>query len=160
MKYRLTAFGQEHVVELDPNAAGAVAVKVDGRDIVAEVQLVPGGFVLRIGSAVYDVVAYGNDTNVALASREMRADVAVEADRGHGRRAARSSKELRAPMPGRIVKVLVKAGDPVDAGTPLVVMEAMKMENELRAAGEGSVAEVRVAEGQTVEGNAVLVTFA
>jgi biotin carboxyl carrier protein len=65
-----------------------------------------------------------------------------------------------APMPGRIVKVLVKPGQAVAARQPLVVVEAMKMENELRAPRGGSVAEVRVSEGSSVEANAVLVVLA
>jgi hypothetical protein len=60
-------------------------------------------------------------------------------------------------MPGRVLKVLVKAGDEVVAGSPLVVVEAMKMENELSATKSGTVAEVFVAPGATVEGGAKLV---
>jgi biotin carboxyl carrier protein len=64
-----------------------------------------------------------------------------------------------APMPGRIVKVLVAPGDIVTAGQGLVVVEAMKMENELRAPRGGTVAEVRVREGVPVDANAVLVVI-
>jgi biotin carboxyl carrier protein len=64
-----------------------------------------------------------------------------------------------APMPGRIVKVLVIPEEVVAAGQPLVVVEAMKMENELRAPHAGTVAEVRVAEGSSVEANTVLVVL-
>jgi biotin carboxyl carrier protein len=60
-------------------------------------------------------------------------------------------QRVSAPMPGRVVRVLVKAGDTVKARQGLVVVEAMKMENELRAAREGRVREVLVAEGQSVE---------
>jgi biotin carboxyl carrier protein len=62
-----------------------------------------------------------------------------------------------APMPGRIAKVLVKAGDVVAARQGLVVVEAMKMENELRSPRAGTVTEVRAVEGALVEANAVLV---
>jgi biotin carboxyl carrier protein len=64
-----------------------------------------------------------------------------------------------APMPGRIVKVLVKPQEQVSARQPLVVVEAMKMENELRAPRAGTVAEVRVAEGSSVEADTVLVVL-
>jgi len=64
-----------------------------------------------------------------------------------------------APMPGRIVRVLVKPEEAVAARQPLVVVEAMKMENELRAPRAGTVAEVRVAEGASVEANTVLVVL-
>jgi len=59
-------------------------------------------------------------------------------------------------MPGRIVKVLVKPGDAVTARQGLVVVEAMKMENELRASRAGVVRDVRVAEGASVEANTLL----
>jgi len=62
-----------------------------------------------------------------------------------------------APMPGRIAKVLVRAGDVVAARQGLVVVEAMKMENELRSPRAGTVTEVRAVEGALVEANAVLV---
>ena len=68
-----------------------------------------------------------------------------------------ASKDVTAPMPGRIVKVLVKVGDQVVANQGLVVVEAMKMENELRARREGIVAAVRVSEGMSVEAGTILV---
>jgi len=65
-------------------------------------------------------------------------------------------QRVTAPMPGKIVRVLVKPGDLVKAKQGLVVVEAMKMENELRAARDGRVREVPAAEGQSVEAGAVL----
>ena len=60
-------------------------------------------------------------------------------------------------MPGRVVRVLVARGDEVAAGAPLIVIEAMKMENELRASFAARVSEVRVVAGDTVEGGAELI---
>jgi biotin carboxyl carrier protein len=65
-----------------------------------------------------------------------------------------------APMPGKIVKVLVKPGDRVAARQPLIVIEAMKMENELRAAGAGTVAEIHASEGLAVDAGSLLVVLA
>lgn len=65
-----------------------------------------------------------------------------------------------APMPGRIVRVLVKPGEEVAARQGLIVVEAMKMENELRARAAGTVSEVRVTEGASVEAGAILVILA
>ena len=65
-------------------------------------------------------------------------------------------QRVLAPMPGKVVRVLVKPGDPVKARQGLVVVEAMKMENELRAARDGRVREVAVKEGQSVDAGAVL----
>jgi biotin carboxyl carrier protein len=68
-------------------------------------------------------------------------------------------RSIVSPMPGRIVKVLVKTGDEVAAHQGLVVVEAMKMENELKASQAGRVTAVNVAEGMSVEANAVLLTL-
>jgi biotin carboxyl carrier protein len=68
-------------------------------------------------------------------------------------------QQLLAPMPGKIVRVMVKAGDVVDSRQPLVVVEAMKMENELRAARGGTVSEVHAHEGRSVDAGALLVTI-
>lgn len=89
----------------------------------------------------------------------------IDARAGGWRRAHESSdgadgpRAIRAPMPGRIVKVLVKPGDAVAARQGVVVVEAMKMENELRAPRAGVVADVRASAGMSVEANAVLVTL-
>jgi biotin carboxyl carrier protein len=73
--------------------------------------------------------------------------------------AARGSRTLTSAMPGRVVKVLVKPGDRVTERQPLVVVEAMKMENELRAPGDAVVREVKVAEGASVEAGAILMVL-
>lgn len=74
--------------------------------------------------------------------------------------AASGPAPLIAPMPGLVIRVAVEAGQAVEQGQPMVVMEAMKMENELRAASAGVVHAVRVTPGQAVEKGAVLVELA
>lgn len=74
--------------------------------------------------------------------------------------AADGPRRVAAPMPGRIAKVLVRVGDRVTAQQGLVVVEAMKMENELRSPRAGIVTEIRAAEGALVEANAVLIVIA
>jgi biotin carboxyl carrier protein len=66
---------------------------------------------------------------------------------------------LRSPIPGRVAKILVRAGDRVTAGQAAVVLEAMKMENELRVPRAGTVQEVRCAEGAAVEAGQDLVVI-
>jgi biotin carboxyl carrier protein len=73
-----------------------------------------------------------------------------------GAAAGTGPQRVLAPMPGKVVRVLVKPGDEVKARQGLVVVEAMKMENELRATRDGRVREVSVAEGQSVDAGAVL----
>lgn len=70
-----------------------------------------------------------------------------------------SSDSLTSEMPGKIVKVFVKPGDEVKPGTPLLVMEAMKMENEMRASHEGKVKDVHVKAGENIESNTLLISY-
>ena len=70
-----------------------------------------------------------------------------------------AARELRAPMPGLVLSILVEEGQEVEEGAGLVVLEAMKMENELRAASAGTVAAVHVEPGQPVGKNDLLVSF-
>ena len=71
----------------------------------------------------------------------------------------RAAAVLKAPMPGLVVRVQAQPGDVVTAGAGLIVLEAMKMENELKAAAPGLVKSVRVAPGEAVEKGQVLVEF-
>ncbi|MGA7615642.1 MAG: biotin/lipoyl-containing protein [Thermoanaerobaculia bacterium] len=81
----------------------------------------------------------------------MRRKGSTAADAGAG--------TVRALMPGRVVKVLVAEGDDVSKGDPLMVLEAMKMENQIAAPRDGKVGALHVVEGQTVEGGAELITI-
>ena len=85
----------------------------------------------------------------------------LKAGEGEVNGPAKVKKGLRvkSPMPGKIVRVLVKAGDPVTKGQALMVMEAMKMENEIKAQQESTVKEVKVIEGQAVETGTELLIF-
>jgi len=77
--------------------------------------------------------------------------------RAHAGHAGEGPQRMVAPMPGKIVRILVQTGDAVRARQPLVVVEAMKMENELRAGRDGVVAGIHVREGASVESGALLV---
>ena len=70
-----------------------------------------------------------------------------------------AGEAVNAPMPGNILKVNVKAGDAVKSGTVLVVLEAMKMENEIMAPKDGTVTQVLVSKGSTVDTGAALVVI-
>jgi biotin carboxyl carrier protein len=98
------------------------------------------------------VFASGRRAQVAVESAHQRAAASVRA----GTKAV-SAGLVNSPMPGKVVKVLVKEGDDVEPGRPLVVVEAMKMENELVAEIAGAVQKVYVQPGDAVEGGARLV---
>jgi acetyl/propionyl-CoA carboxylase alpha subunit len=69
------------------------------------------------------------------------------------------SGSLVSEMPGKIVKVFVKAGQEIKAGDPLLIMEAMKMENEMRSGHDSKIKSVHVKEGETIETNTLLISF-
>ena len=96
----------------------------------------------------------GKLASVAVNGRRRRKVSGDTAGAGDG------EQSIVAPMPGRVIRVLVGPGDEVEARQPLVVVEAMKMENELRAPKSGTIKEVTVAAGMSVEAGRVLVTVA
>lgn len=166
MKYFVTVNGEEHEVSLDESG-----VHLDGRDVVAHVADVEGTPVrlVTIGDSVHRVIARpGNrrgEYMLWLDGHRYVVDALNERARTirslSGVKAAASGPApLLAPMPGLIVRVNVQAGDAVTAGQGLVVMEAMKMENELRAPASGRVTAVRVKPGDAVEKGAVLIELA
>jgi biotin carboxyl carrier protein len=118
----------------------------DGRatyDIGVTTAAATGLLHVRVGTTVIDVAVNGG--------RRRRQDQRAEAGKGPQR--------IVAPMPGKIVRVGVKAGDTVRARQTVVVVEAMKMENELKAGRDGVVGELRAVEGASVEAGALLVVI-
>jgi len=107
----------------------------------------------------FAVSVNGRPLPVRLARRQAVRHGAGAGPRSNGRAASAGagSERVVAPMPGRVAKILVEVGDVVTAGQGLVVVEAMKMENELRSPAAGVVTEVAVAEGALVQANAVLI---
>jgi biotin carboxyl carrier protein len=97
-------------------------------------------------------------TRVSVGARPVQ--LALNGRRRQGRRSEGpvgvGPQRVTAPMPGKIVRILVKVGDAVAARQPIIVIEAMKMENELRASGAGRVTDLHVREGQLVDAGAVL----
>lgn len=84
---------------------------------------------------------------------------AAPAPKAAPKAASAGAVAVKAPMPGNILKINCKAGDAVKKGDVLAVLEAMKMENDICAPADGTVASVEVAQGATVETDAVLVTL-
>jgi biotin carboxyl carrier protein len=122
---------------------------------------------LLIGSASHEVTITPGVASGQLMVRVGTTPIAVSFDgrRRSGRKedgggATSGPQRVVAPMPGKILRVLVKPGDPVRARQALVVIEAMKMENELRAARDGTVAEVQVTDAMSVDAGTVLVVIA
>ncbi|MBK8170626.1 MAG: hypothetical protein IPK60_09820 [Sandaracinaceae bacterium] len=164
MKYRVTLDGKEREVDVSIAPGGSVHVSLDGKAIEVDVVRVDGGINLRIDGHVYDIAAGGKAEALNVASRENRSVATVQSERTRSQKrdgagAGSGAREVRTPMPGRVVKILVNVGDDVPAKSPVIVVEAMKMENELRTATGGIVESIHVKAGDTVEGNALLIRF-
>ena len=168
MSVPIEAGGRTRNVEVYRRDAGFV-VSVDGHEHTVDVHEVGGIWSVLLGTKSHEVAfVEGLDGAMMVHVDGQAIPVSVDSARralgarGRGARAgdtgdAAGPHRIVAPMPGKIVKVLVKAGDRVQQRQGLVVVEAMKMENELRSPKAGTVSEVRVREGTLVEAGAILV---
>lgn len=146
--------------------AGGWALTVDGRAMAVTTAEAGGRWSVLVGARSYEVtfdggpagaqIVHVNGEAIPLTVLEPRA---LAARRRHDGATAAGPTTIAAPMPGRIVKVLVQPGEAVAARQGVIVVEAMKMENELRAPRAGTVTEVRAGEGASVEAGAVLVVL-
>ncbi|HVE83188.1 MAG TPA: biotin/lipoyl-containing protein [Myxococcales bacterium] len=142
-RFAVTVNGARHEVDAIPLSHGAVGLLVDGESFSVEFE------------------ERGEEVAVLVRNQVTVVDVADERHLRLRAGAAQFKVEGRqvvcAPMPGKLVKVLVKVGDEVKEGQGLVVVEAMKMENELKSPKAGKVVELLVREGSAVENDARLV---
>ena len=118
-------------------------------------------FTVTVNGTAYDVVVEEVSEGAAPASPVApKAPAAPKAAPAPKKAAgAQGSVQIKAPMPGNILKVNVKAGDKVSKGTVVAVLEAMKMENEIFAPADGTVVSVEVAQGTAVTADQVLFTM-
>jgi biotin carboxyl carrier protein len=166
MKYLVMLGGR--TIEVDLTAEPG-RVTVDGKPHSAELRPVPGTplriLILDGGSCSLPMLNTGTGTWLIQDHGERHEVEVLDERTAHIRSLAGAAvlaagpRPLKAPMPGLVVRVEVEPGQPVVAGTSLVVLEAMKMENDLKAAAPGVVDRVIVSAGATVEKGALLVTF-
>lgn len=167
MRLELNVAGRVRTVSVERRGA-ALAVTLDGTPVdVDVVSLGPGRCSLRLTGT-----GRQHDVAVTITGPGGQVDVAVSGTivpvtrraagvggRSGGAAAADGPQRLCAPMPGKVVRVLVKPGDQVTLRQGVVVVEAMKMENELRAGRAGVVREVSVVEGASVDAGTLLVVI-
>ena len=161
MKLEIELAGRKRLVELSCDGARLHA-RLDGKPVEADaVEISPGVYSILLDGQAFEVrVAPSPDgLRIHVAGREFAARVAdPRAWRGkHGYALeAEGRQQVAAPMPGKVVRVLVKQGDAVEAGQALLVVEAMKMQNEVKSPKTGTVEKLHVAEGQAVNAGEVL----
>jgi biotin carboxyl carrier protein len=148
-RYRVTVDGEARGVDAVRAGRYGLSLLVDGESQVSrEIQVVPSNV--------------RGELLVVLEGRTVAATVdARRTGRGgpEGGSQAHGEQAIVAPMPGRVVRVLVSVGDDVTLRQPVIVVEAMKMENELRSPKAGRVREVAVAPGASVDAGRVLVVI-
>ena len=157
------------VVDLVELPSGALDVCVDGKRVPVDVVALAGAgspLSVRVDGNMVDLTTEGQPPELGAIASGHRSYVRVESERQRAASAAKkgggaaNEKLVKSPMPGRVIKMLVAKGDEVALGQTLCVVEAMKMENEVKAKAACTIAEVHVKEGATVESGAKLITLA
>ena len=140
--YKVAIDGVEHVVDAHQVASQLWSVLYRGASFVVDVTQLP--------TEEYEVLIQGDCHKFSLMNEQRRAMIRA------GGKGSAGKAMLTCPMPGKVVKLLVGEGQEVEAGQGVIVVEAMKMENELKSAVAGKVKEIFVEEGQVVESGAKL----
>lgn len=164
MEFEVTIAGRRQRVQLRRGAGRLWEFRLDDELAEADViEVAPGVFSVLLGGEAFElqVECDGESYRVHHRGRELTAEVIdrrrwSQRRRGAGVESA-GPKQVQAPMPGKVIAVLVAVGDRVEAGRGLVVVEAMKMQNEIPAPKSGVVKQVQVAAGDTVEHGQTLV---
>jgi len=146
--------------------AGRVRWMLDGREIEADaVEIAPATYSILLEGRSLEVRVQpaGDAMRIQAGGEEFLAQV-LDPRAWRGKRAhaveVEGRQHIAAPMPGKVVRLLVKAGEKVEVGQALLVVEAMKMQNEIRAPKTGTVERLLVAEGQAVSAGDLLAVVA
>jgi biotin carboxyl carrier protein len=125
---------------MEPSGPGVFSILIEGRSYRATV-LAPG--TIQVNDRIFNVEVFD--------PRELRARTSAGASLGR--------QNIVAPMPGKVVRILVSVGDSIEPGQGLIVVEAMKMQNEMKSPKAGIVVEIRTKDGATVAAGEILVVI-
>jgi biotin carboxyl carrier protein len=173
VRYTVTINGQEHTLELA--RANGESHRLDGQAFEAEAaEIAPGIYSILLGGRSFQVrvapspAVSGNAASGASAAYHVQIDGATCAvairdprrwARAKGATAREGKQNILAPMSGKVIRILVSENQRVEAGQGLIVVEAMKMQNEIRSAKPGSVEKVMVREGEAVSAGQTLLVI-
>jgi len=166
MKYEVEIEGSRRTIEIKSFNGGRLTAVVDGREIACEVSQPGSGTYLFVSDNtkhVYELQVDDNkDGTASVSIGGVRLATRVIDPKHRSRLAeqgASGRQQILSPMPGKVVRVMVETGDEVKHGQGVIVIEAMKMQNELKSPKDGTVSQVAVAEGQTVTASQALITI-
>lgn len=163
MKYYARIGNNEYEVEITDSQ-----LLLDGEPVNVDIVRsgIPELYSVLFGGESHEMLVTSDRFNYTVSIRSEQFQVQVQDERNRRLNQARKMPTLpegelaiTAPIPGLVVKVLIAAGEPVEEGQPLVLLEAMKMENEIRSTRAGTAKSITVTPGQRVEQNAVLVVL-
>jgi biotin carboxyl carrier protein len=160
MTYEISIDGKNYRLELS-QAEGRWTCRLDGREIEVDAVLArPDVLSLRLGNKAYEVKCerVGSDLHLWVGSVRYEAEVRDPRSLRSRMRAVddHGPRKLTAPMPGKVVRILLREGAEVESGTGILVVEAMKMQNEVKSPKKGKIQKIVVSEGAAVNAGDVL----
>lgn len=157
--------GKSYDIELVSKEGNYVQVKIDGEVIDLDVVMSETGFcsIIHNGKS-YNSECVNTEGKYIITANFRRYEVELQNPRKKYLRTGKGADDdvqdsIKAPMPGKVVEVFVKAGDLVKRGDPLLVIEAMKMQSTYTASQDATVKSVEVGQGDAVLGNQLLISF-
>lgn len=167
MRYFANLGGRQRTIDVESLGGAQFRIAVDGKEpMLVDAERLEGHVINMLAndrSYEVDLEEDGDALNMIVEDELFRLELVDERQlrlqAAGGKSGQEGASVIKAPMPGKIVKVLVSVGQEVAQGQGIVVVEAMKMENELKAPKAGKVASILVTEGQVVDGRAQLATI-
>ena len=159
LRYEITIDGTTRVVDVAHAKDGSFTVAFDGATHVVDLlKPTPEAYQLLIDGESWEAGCVPTKDGYLVDIMGVATDVEVVDPRRRALKlgAGAAHGSLSAAMPGRVVRLLAAVGDTVRKGQPILVLEAMKMENEIKSPVDGTLAELHVSEGQAVEAGAKL----
>jgi 3-methylcrotonyl-CoA carboxylase alpha subunit len=157
MKFKLVPDGPTIDAELIGREGSSVTVSVNGSEVSATIEPVPGGMIIQIGKRRRRLVVARVRKSILVSAGPSQFELSPIEERGGHHAHGLTTPEITSPMPGKVLKILVYEGQAVEAGDSLIVLEAMKMETTLSTESAAVVKAIRVATGDMVDHGAVLI---
>jgi 3-methylcrotonyl-CoA carboxylase alpha subunit len=159
MKLKQVGDRREIEIEIVARDGTLVRARIDGTEVIGQLEPLADGAMLQIDGRRIRVLGARTRNSILVTAGPASFEFAPVEGRGGASRHGLAAPEVTAPMPGKILKLLVAEGDSVEHGQALAVLEAMKMETTLYAESAAIVRKVRVAAGAMVDHGAVIIEF-